>query len=101
MVPPFGVGFAPLMGLFAAGSLFGCGEAGPPTRLVVITLDRPARMRSFRSEIADPYLAEVRRVDEAVGRVVGEIERLGRESTLVARTAPAASGRVGLGRNPR
>jgi arylsulfatase A-like enzyme len=41
-----------------------------------------------RSEIPDPYLAEVRRVDEAVGRVVAEIERLGlRASTLVALTA--------------
>lgn len=42
----------------------------------------------FRSQIADPYLAEVRRVDEAVGRVADEIERLGlREHTLVAITA--------------
>jgi arylsulfatase A-like enzyme len=42
----------------------------------------------FASEIADPYLAEVRCVDHAVGRVLDEIERLGlRPSTLVALTA--------------
>ena len=42
----------------------------------------------YRSEISDPYLAEVRRVDDAVGRLLAEIERLGiRESTLVALTA--------------
>ncbi len=48
----------------------------------------------FRSEIADPYLAEVRRVDHAVGRVVDEIERLGlRASTLVAIAADHGEGR--------
>jgi arylsulfatase A-like enzyme/Flp pilus assembly protein TadD len=42
----------------------------------------------FASEIADPYLAEVRRADHAVGRVLDEIERLGlRRSTLVVLTA--------------